>query len=100
MRVGVFTSDSAAGVFTLRAVLGKTANLDTEFGTVQVNGVVSELCSTPVKTTADYQMSNLAHNGKIYFKVVAWLDGVVLNDQTAGNSAIVGLKFQASNGSN
>lgn len=97
LRVAVFTSSTVDGTYTLQAVLGATADLDTEWGTVSANGVVDDLTANnaEVQTVTSYVMSNLAAEGKIYFKVVAWLDGVALDDSTASSTGTLGLNFLA-----
>ena len=95
LRVAVFTSDSATGTFALRAVLSKTNAQDTEWGTVQTDGVVADLCSTPVATTTSYVIDGLEAGDQLFFKVVVWLDGAALIDEYAETSTIVGLSFVA-----
>lgn len=97
LRVAVFTSSTVGGTYTLQAVLGASADLDTEWGTVQENGVVEDLTNdgAEVATVTSYVMSNLSAQGKIFFKVVAWLDGVALDDSTANSTGTLGLNFRA-----
>ena len=94
LRVAVFTSASASGDYLLRAVLAANNGAATTYGTVTENANVSSITGS-TSATSSYTISNLAAQQKIYFKVVAWLDGVVLNDSNAGQTATVGLKFQA-----
>ena len=95
LRGAVFTSATVSGDYTLKAVLAANNGADTAYGTVTANADVSTFCTTPVDATTSYTITNLAPETKLYFKVVAWLDGIVLDDSTAGGSAVVGLKFQA-----
>ena len=99
LRVAVFTSATVDGAYILKAVMGKEANMNTEWGSVALNGVVADLCAdnAEVKTVTNYVISNLAASGKVYFKVVAWLDGVALNDTAAAANATstLGLLFTA-----
>ena len=98
LRVAVFTSTTSNGTYTLKAVMGKEANMNTEWGEITVKGqVVDSLCADDeeVKTVTSLVLTNLAAEGKIYFKVVAWLDGVALNDDTANSTSTLGLNFLA-----
>ena len=96
LRVAVFTSNAYNGTFTLQAVLGKSANLDTEWGSITTAGqVVADLCTTEVPTVTSYVVSNIPAQGKVYFKVIAWLDGVALDDSTASSTSTLGLNFLA-----
>lgn len=97
LRVAVFTSATVDGTYTLQAILAESADLDTEWGTVAEDGVVDDLTDDgdEVATVTSYAISNLAAQGKIYFKVVAWLDGVALNDSTASSTGTLGLNFRA-----
>ena len=81
LRVGVFTSSTANGTYTLRGVLGADEDLDTEWGEITAKGqVVADLCDDEVATVTSIEFTNLSAQGKIFFKVVAWLDGVVLDE--------------------
>ena len=96
LRVGVFASDTSNGSYTLVAVMGVSANLNTEWGSVTTNGDVASLTADnqEVKTVTSYEF-NLAANTAKYFKVIAWMDGVALNDGTAGSIVNFGLNFAA-----
>lgn len=98
LRVAVFTSSTVDGTYTLQAVLGESTDLDTEWGEVTEGGVVEDLTDDgdEVATVTSYVMNNLYAQGRIYFKVVAWLDGVALNDSTASSTGTLGLNFRAS----
>ena len=96
LRVGVFTSSTANGTYTLRGVLGADEDLDTEWGEITAKGqVVADLCDDEVATVTSIEFTNLSAQGKIFFKVVAWLDGVVLDDTTAESTSTLGLNFLA-----
>lgn len=96
LRVAVFTSSTNNGTFTLQAVLGKSADMNTEWGSITAAGqVVSDLCTSEIQTVTSYVINDLPAQGKVYFKVVAWLDGVALNDSTAESTSTLGLNFLA-----
>ena len=99
LRVAVFTSTTYNGTYTLKAVFGKEANMNTEWGEIEEAGdVVADLCAddAEVPTVTSYVISNLAPDAKLFFKVVAWLDGVALDDSTAESTSTLGLNFLAS----
>ena len=98
LRVAVFTSSTSDGTYTLKAVMGVDEDLDTEWGEITTKGqVVADLCDDgdEVPTVTSLTISNLAAQGKVYFKVVAWLDGVALDDSTAESTGTLGLNFLA-----
>lgn len=98
LRVAVFTSSTSDGTYTLKAVFGKEEDMNTEWGVISAKGdVVADLCDDgdEIPTVTSLAISNLAPQGKVYFKVVAWLDGVALNDTTAQSTTTLGLSFQA-----
>ena len=96
LRVGVFTSDSASGTYNLVAVMGVSENLPTEWGNVTTDGVVANLtaANAEIPTVTSYEF-DLDAEDTLYFRVIAWLDGVALNDNTAGSTANFGLHFSA-----
>ena len=96
LRVGVFTSSTYNGTYTLAAVMGVSAGLNTEWGNVQTDGDVATLTadSAEVPTVISYAF-NLDANASLFFRVIAWMDGVALNDTTAGSIANFGLNFAA-----
>ena len=97
LRVGVFTSTTPDGTYLLRAVMGVSANLNTEWGVVTTDGTVDDLTANnaEVKTVTSYEFNLAADGGTLYFRVIAWLDGVALNDDTAESEANFGLNFTA-----
>ena len=90
LRVAVFTATTVDGDYILRAVMGNAANMLTEWGTISAAGqVVADLCAdnAEIPTVTSYVINNLAAEGKVFFKVVAWLDGVALDDDAAAAQA-------------
>lgn len=101
VRIAVFCKATAkkttpdSGAYLLKGVLGKTANLDTEFGDVAANGSVADLCTEPVKTVDHIDFGALAAENQVDMVVLVWLDGVVLDDDQAGKVSSFGLSFAA-----
>jgi len=101
VRIAVFARAAAkpesvqSSNYVLKGVFGKSANLDTEFGTVAANGRVDNLCATPLKTVTEINFGALAAEQQIDMVVIAWLDGVALNDVTAGRVSSFSLDFAA-----
>jgi len=96
LRVAVFTSSTYDGTYTLAGVLGADEDLDTEWGEITTKGqVVADLCDDEVATVTSIEFTDLSAQEKIFFKVVAWLDGVVLDDTTADSTSTLGLNFLA-----
>ena len=97
LRVAVFTSSTVDGAYTLQAVFGVSADLNTEWGEVVADANVEDLTANDeeVATVTSFVINNLVARGRVYFKVVAWLDGVALDDTTASSSSTLGLNFRA-----
>jgi len=101
VRIAVFARAAAkpdalqVSPYKLKGVIGKSANLDVEFGTVSGNGDVADLCTTPEKTVSLIDFGALHAEEQIDIVVIAWLDGVALNDDTAGSVSSFGLNFAA-----
>ncbi|MCR4727009.1 MAG: hypothetical protein K5753_07315 [Clostridia bacterium] len=101
VRIAVFARAAAkpesvqSSNYVLKGIFGKSANLDTEFGTVAANGDVEGLCTTPRKTVTEINFGALAAEQQIDMVVIAWLDGVALNDATAGRVSSFSLDFAA-----
>ena len=102
LRVGVFTSSTNNGTYTLAKVLSVTAGQEVAYGTITEGNAVDELVETgeEYETAASYTFSlaNLTTGtgSVVYFKVIAWMDGYALNDATASSTATFGLNFVAS----
>jgi hypothetical protein len=119
VRVAVFTRDlTAAGTndtesaYILRGVLANTADAATYFGDITngasqsaFNGSTSPFTDNTLEATAGATGFNicydgnsvhtLAAQGEVEIKVLMWLDGEALNDNTQGAIANVALQFEA-----
>ena len=102
LRVGVFTSATSDGSYTLAAVLSVTDHQEIAYGDIVADARVDQLVASNAKvyTDDDYsfdldETSNQNGQSVIYFKVIAWMDGYALNDATASSTATFGLRFNA-----
>ena len=102
LRVGVFTSTTSNGTYTLRAILSVTDHQEVAYGDIVGDARVDQLVASNAKvyTDDDYsfdldETSNQNGQSVIYFKVIAWMDGYALNDATASSTATFGLNFAA-----
>ena len=115
VRVAIFTRDlTAAGTndtgsaYILRGVLANTASADTYFGNItnaQSQSTFAATAANKAAATAGATGFNicydggtahtLAAQGEVEIKVLMWLDGEALNDNTQGAIARVALQFEA-----
>ena len=101
LRVGVFTSATSDGTYTLAKVLSVTAGQEVAYGTITggaaVDALVAENHEYTTAASYTFSLANLTTGtgSVLYFKVIAWMDGYALNDATASSSATFGLNFTA-----
>ena len=101
LRVGVFTSATSDGSYTLAAVLSVTDHQEIAYGDIVADARVDQLVASNAKVyTSDEYVFDLATTTTgtgsiVYFKVIAWMDGYALNDATASSTATFGLRFNA-----
>ena len=112
VRIAVFTKDlgtggttAASGDFKLRGILSKTAGYAAT-GTVSGGNAASTISTNTTATTAATSGFNickvasntdqsLAAGAQVDVVVIVWMDGVALNDDTAGKEANITLTFEA-----